>query len=503
MPEVTATRISRDTAHVVPTVRRICARWLRYALMMSVLPLAACTSVSSVTDSVTSIFEEEEEILPGERISVVSPGAVSALADVETSKPVSVSAPQPNSVWTQPGGVASNAPGHLAFSGRLSQRWSADAGAGSSSDGQLIAKPVIAGNRVYTLDTEGTVRAFSKGSGNRLWEQSLVPENEDEEAGFGGGLALADGKLFAATGFGTVVALNPSSGARLWTKRFELPFRMSPTAIDGRIFVVNGESQLHCLSTEDGRQIWTARGLPEAAIMLSNASPAVSGDTVVVPYPSGELLAFNTNNGQPKWAESLSQTRAGLAADEVGDTVVVPYPSGELLAFNTNNGQPKWAESLSQTRAGLAAEAVGDTARPAIAGGTVYAVSGAGRLIATDIASGSRKWSLDVSATQPPWIAGQAVFVVDRSGKLVAIERDSGEIAWVTELPSARYWNGPVLAGGKLWLIASNGLMVGVNARNGDVVTKRDLDTGVYIAPVVADGQMYVLTDRAELLALN
>jgi len=462
MPEVTATRISRDTAHVVPTVRRICARWLRYALMMSVLPLAACTSVSSVTDSVTSIFEEEEEILPGERISVVSPGAVSALADVETSKPVSVSAPQPNSVWTQPGGVASNAPGHLAFSGRLSQRWSADAGAGSSSDGQLIAKPVIAGNRVYTLDTEGTVRAFSKGSGNRLWEQSLVPENEDEEAGFGGGLALADGKLFAATGFGTVVALNPSSGARLWTKRFELPFRMSPTAIDGRIFVVNAESQLHCLSTEDGRQIWTARGLPEAAIMLSNASPAVSGDTVVVPYPSGELLAFNTNNGQPKWAESLSQTRAGLAADEVGDT-----------------------------------------ARPAIAGGTVYAVSGAGRLIATDIASGSRKWSLDVSATQPPWIAGQAVFVVDRSGKLVAIERDSGEIAWVTELPSARYWNGPVLAGGKLWLIASNGLMVGVNARNGDVVTKRDLDTGVYIAPVVADGQMYVLTDRAELLALN
>ncbi len=462
MPEVTATRIRRDTAHVASTVRRIGARWLRYALMMSVLPLAACTSVSSVTDSVTSIFEEEEEILPGERISVVSPGAVSALADVETSKPVSVSAPQPNSVWTQPGGVASNAPGHLAFSGRLSQRWSADAGAGSSSDGQLIAKPVIAGNRVYTLDTEGTVRAFSKGSGNRLWEQSLVPENEDEEAGFGGGLALADGKLFAATGFGTVVALNPSSGARLWTKRFELPFRMSPTAINGRIFVVNAESQLYCLSTEDGRQIWTARGLPEAAIMLSNASPAVSGDTVVVPYPSGELLAFNTNNGQPKWAESLSQTRAGLAADEVGDT-----------------------------------------ARPAIAGGTVYAVSGAGRLIATDIASGSRKWSLDVSATQPPWIAGQAVFVVDRSGKLVAIERDSGEIAWVTELPSARYWNGPVLAGGKLWLIASNGLMVGVNARNGDVVTKRDLDTGVYIAPVVADGQMYVLTDRAELLALN
>ena len=79
----------------------------------------------------------------------------------------------------------------------------------------------------------------------------------------------------------------------------------------------------------------------------------------------------------------------------------------------------------------------------------------------------------------------------------------AGQIAWVAELPPARHWNGPVLAGGKLWLISSKGLMLGVNASSGDVVTKRDLSTGVFIAPVVAAGQMYVLTDRADLIALN
>ena len=434
----------------------------RLGAFAMVLTLAGCTSVSGVTDSVTSLFEEEEKRLPGERISVVAPDTVSSLGSVETVKPITVASVQNNSAWAQPGGVASNAPGHLAFSGRLSQRWRADAGEGSSSDGQLIAKPVVAGNRVYTLDTEGNVRAFSQGSGSLAWERSLVPENEDEEAGFGGGLALADGKLFAATGFGTVVALDPSSGKVAWQKRFELPFRMSPTAENGRIFVVNAESQLYALATDDGRELWTARGLPEAATMLSNSSPAVSGDTVVVPYPSGELLAFDVNNGQPKWAENLNRTRPGMASKNVGDT-----------------------------------------ARPAIADGTVYAVSSAGRLIATDISSGSRRWSLDVSASQTPWVAGDGVFVVDRSGKLVAVKRDSGEIAWIANLPSARIWNGPVLAGGKLWLISSKGLMVGVNPSNGDVVTKRDPDTGVYIAPVVASGQMFVLTDGARLLAMN
>jgi len=441
---------------------RVVGRVACIAAVTLALPLAACTSVSGVTDSVTSLFEEEEDRLPGERISVVSPDSVSALDTVETVKPVTVSAPQNNDGWTQPGGVASNAPGHLAFTGRLQRRWSADAGEGSSSDGQLIAKPVVAGNRIFTLDTEGVVRAFSRSSGNELWEAELVPENEDEEAGFGGGLAIEGDKVFAATGFGSVVALDMSTGKQIWNKRFELPFRMSPTVYDGRIFVVNAESQLYSLSTEDGRELWTARGLPEAATVLSNASPAVSGDTVVVPYPSGEVLAFDINSGQPKWAESLTRTRPGMVSKNVGET-----------------------------------------ARPAIAGDTVYAVSAAGRLIATDIKTGSRRWSLDVSGSQTPWIAGDAVFVVDRSGKLVAVQRDSGEVAWVADLPSARFWNGPVLAGGKLWLISSKGLMVGVDARTGEVATKRDLDTGIYIAPVVAAGDMYVLTDDADLLAMN
>jgi len=435
---------------------------LRPCVLAMALTVGACSSVSGVADDVTNLFKEEEKKLPGERISVVAPDSVSSIESIETAEPVSVSAEESNAEWTQPGGVASNAPGHLAYTGRLKRRWRADIGSGSSSDGQLIAKPVIAGNRVYTLDTEGKVRAFSKNSGKRLWETSLKPENEDEEAGFGGGLALDGGKLFAATGFGTVVALNPSSGKVLWTKRFELPFRMSPTAVDGRIYAVNSESQLFCLSAEDGRQLWTARGLPEAATVLSNASPAVSGDTVVVPYPSGELLAFDASNGQPKWAESLTRTRPGMASKNVGDT-----------------------------------------ARPAIAGGTVYAVSGAGRLIATDIDNGSRRWSVDVSGSQAPWVSGDGLFVVDRSGKVVAIKRDSGKVAWVAALPSAKLWNGPVLAGGKLWLISSKGLMVGINPRTGKIVTKRDLDTKVFIAPVVASRHMYVLTDDASLLAMN
>ena len=59
------------------------------------------------------------------------------------------------------------------------------------------------------------------------------------------------------------------------------------------------------------------------------------------------------------------------------------------------------------------------------------------------------------------------------------------------------------MAGGKLWLASNKGLLVGVDAASGKVVTKRDLDTPVYISPVVAGGRMFVLTDKADLIAMN
>jgi outer membrane protein assembly factor BamB len=59
------------------------------------------------------------------------------------------------------------------------------------------------------------------------------------------------------------------------------------------------------------------------------------------------------------------------------------------------------------------------------------------------------------------------------------------------------------LAGGRLWLASNKGLLLGVDAKTGEVATKRELDDAVYISPVVASGRMFVLTDEARLIAMN
>jgi outer membrane protein assembly factor BamB len=102
-----------------------------------------------------------------------------------------------------------------------------------------------------------------------------------------------------------------------------------------------------------------------------------------------------------------------------------------------------------------------------------------------------------------PWVAGDTVYVVDLAGKLIALARTDGKVRWTANLPSSTRWSGPVLAGGRLWVVSGEGLLVGADARTGQLATQLDLGTKVFVSPVVAGGRMYILADNASLIALN
>lgn len=439
---------------------------LKIGLMLAAtIALSGCgesgPSLPSIPGLSSLIGESDKPPLPGERVSVLSSDTTASTGNVESKEPVVLPAAQENASWSQPGGVASNAPGHLAYSGGAKTIWTDDAGAGSNSDGRITALPIVHGGKVFTLDREGRVTAFSMGGGT-VWKVNLAPDSEKAEGGFGGGLAAEGEKLYVATGFGTVVALNIGNGKPLWTKSLNVPIRASPTVASGKVFVVNSESELFALSAENGAQLWTSRGLPEGASVLSNVSPAVSGNTLVVSYASGEVVALDINSGQQRWTDSVTGGAVGPSLTTIGDA-----------------------------------------ARPVIVDGVVFAASRAGRIIATNLKSGDRVWSRDIRAVQTPWVAGSSVFVVDTNSRMYALDRKSGKVKWTTTLPAAKGWSGPTLAGGKLWVASNKGLLVGVDATTGQVATQRDLENAVYISPIVANGRMFVLTDKARLIAMN
>jgi outer membrane protein assembly factor BamB len=453
------------------------------AMLLVGATLAGCSDSLPSLPKMSELnpFKETVPPLPGKRIPVLPATEKNVGELAEASGPIMVPPPRLNEAWAQPGGEANNSPGNLALSGNnLTQAWSASAGKGKSKVGRVTAPPIVIDGRVFALDSDGAVSAFAVSGGSSLWRASLAPTTDkqgpgfsaitenimnlaaDDGGGYGGGIAADGGRIYAASGFGAVIALDPATGNRIWEKNLSVPIRVAPTAAMDRLFVLTVEGKLFCLSTIDGAELWVVRGLPQQASLGLNASPAVEGDVVVVPYSTGDLVALRVTDGSGLWSESLSRSRT----------------TSQLASMS-------------------------DAARPVVDNGTVFAVGHGGRMIATAAKTGERLWSLTIPGTQPPYVAGDSVFVVDTSGQLMAIARKDGRTQWTVKLPGSTAWAGPVLANGILWLASKEGKLAGVDAATGRVTGEMDIGGAVYIAPVVAQGKMFVLTDDAKLVAFN
>jgi len=433
------------------------------ALALAVSALAGCSEGPSMPRLADlNPFAEKEVPLPGKRVPIIAateslPGELAA-----GDRPVALPPPQVNAAWSQPGGSANNALGHLVVGASLKQTWTADAGTGSSKSAKLTASPIVYEGRIFTLDADSEVRAFSAAGGGLAWKASMRPEGQRGNGGHGGGIAAENGRIYAASGFGTVAAIDAQTGKKLWEKPLGVALRASPTVAGGRLVVIAADGRAFCLSTTDGAELWVYRGLPERASLIFNPSPAIAGDIVLLPFPSGEMVAVRLTDGAQIWTENLARARM--------------------------------ASSIAS---------MSDVGRPVVDGDVAYAVGHAGRMIATKVRTGERLWQLSVPSIQMPWTAGDNVFVVDTQGQLMAISRRDGKIVWTAKLPGANTWSGPTLAGGQLWLVSGKGQLVGVDAVTGRLGAQLNVGQASFVAPVVADGRLYVLTDEARLVAFN
>jgi outer membrane protein assembly factor BamB len=430
------------------------------ALVVAALILAGCSSASKLLEDVTG--GEKDTVLPGKRESVSAPGLASEAPVADAGEPIVVPAAQMNASWSQPGGSVTNSLGNLAIGPNLTRIWAVSAGQGSSSEGRVIASPIIAGGTAYVLDAEANVIAVNASSGKQVWSTSLMPEGKRRGTAYGGGLAAEGNRLYATSPYGEVLALDASNGAVVWRKKIQSPIRAAPTVADGAIYFTGTSGEVFALKTSDGAEMWKYQGTGGQASIVSSTSPAISKGVVVMPTTAGEILAFSAADGLEAWSDSLTSPDPVSAAANIGSIA----------------------------------------GRPVIDNGQVFAISNAGKMAAYTLANGERQWVKDVSGSQTPWVAGDYVFVISNGRTLMAMSRRTGGVRWSTDL-AGKSWAGPVLGGGRLLAVSGEGKLVSVSAQTGQVLNTTELGGKFFIPPVIANGTVYLFNDDAELIALK
>lgn len=436
----------------------------RIALMMAAALAAGGCNLLRKSAPKTPVLGERIPVLTGEVGVEVDP----ATAALPMTLPPAVA----NSVWTQSGGNASKSMGHLALGTQLTRLFQVQAGRGSSLTARLSSAPVVAEGRVYTIDTLGAVRAFDAQTGAQIWASQTPNDRGNEASLYGGGIAYDNGFIYATNGLGYVAALDVRTGGIAWQKRPGGPLRGAPTVANGAIYVMSQDNQIYSLKQIDGTTNWSQPAALEIAGVFGSASPAVGQGTVVAGFSSGELNAYRYENGRMVWQDALQRTSIRTSVSSLSDI----------------------------------------DADPVIDNGQVFAVGQGGRMVGLELNTGQRLWELNIAGIATPWVAGDWIFVITDEAKLLCVSRSNGKIRWIAQLPqfykpkSKRGqidYYGPILAGGRLIVVGSNGAIVNIDPVNGGFQSQTRVDAGITQPPVVANSTLYIFDDKGQLTAFR
>jgi outer membrane protein assembly factor BamB len=133
-------------------------------------------------------------------------------------------------------------------------------------------------------------------------------------------------------------------------------------------------------------------------------------------------------------------------------------------------------------------------------GGSAYVGTISGRVLRLDVHTGGVRWAARASGAVKASLArsGPRVVVGDYAGHVTAYRRSDGRVAWRRTSPgrrlqgSGRFYGGPAVAYGRVFLGNVNGRVVALDEHTGEVAWVRVLGDFVYASPAVADKTVYV-----------
>ncbi|MEL7460779.1 MAG: PQQ-binding-like beta-propeller repeat protein [Pseudomonadota bacterium] len=418
---------------------------------------------------------ERELILPGERedVRAILPGggAVELATDAGAASlpPIEVTR-----AWTHQAGVPDHNPGHARLAAVPSLQWSTDIGSGDGRRARITASPVSDGTRIYTMDSRSVITAVSTG-GQILWSVDVTPAGDRSDSAFGGGLALSGGRLFATTGFGTLVALDAASGAPIWTHNFRSVASGAPTAVGDLVYAVTRNGLGWALRASDGRVAWTVTGIETDAGILGGPSVAVASDGLAVfPFSSGDLAGVDAATGQTRWRGVIAGRRLEPVAARINDMTGDPVIASDIVVAGTHGG----------------------------------------RSAAFDRTTGQEVWRSDEGAMAAPVVTGNSIFQVTDRNALVRLERATGLLVWSQPLPKFRTQRprrfealfahfGPILAGGRLVVASDDDALRFYDPSTGALTGQINLPGGAATDPIVVGDTLYVVSETGRLHAFR
>jgi outer membrane protein assembly factor BamB len=328
--------------------------------------------------------------------------------------------------------------------------------------------PILLGDRLYLLNGAGEgarlqerILCFNADTGELLWEhrfnvyQSDVPPHR-----VGWASPVGDprtGNVFAFGGGGVLLALS-KDGEVLWSRSLGEDFglvtthggRTASPVIEGDLLIVSGvnsgwgnqargSQRFFAFDKNTGETVWVSSpgGRPYDTTYSPPIATEINGTRVLIAGGGdGAVHALKPQTGEPVWKYEFSKRGINSGTVLHGTTAIVSH--GEE---NLETSEMGFIAAIDAAATGeIGPEQVrwqvlgflGGYSSPVIDGDRVYQIDNAANLVAFDIATGNRLWTLNLGTIQraSPVLADGKLYVGTVNGKFYIIQpgAESAEI---------------------------------------------------------------------------
>jgi outer membrane protein assembly factor BamB len=304
--------------------------------------------------------------------------------------------------------------------------WRADAALpgeapGAASGGGLA----VAGGRVFVTTGFGELLALDAQSGAVVWRKRFP-------APVSGAPTVVDGTVHVAARDAAGYAVDASDGKLRWivpgvpqtVGRANAP---APAVAGDLVYFPYAAGEIIAVNRRSGEPVWTAQAAgprPGRAVALQSdltGDPVIAGGVGYVGSSAGRTAAFDARTGLPRWNAPHGAMGPVFPA---GGAVFLTDDLGRLVRLDAGTGETVWAVDLGLYTADRVRRQRSVVAHygPVVAGARVWVASSDGAIRVFDPADGSliRSIALPGGAAAAPAVAGGTLYVVSGTGQLHA-----------------------------------------------------------------------------------
>ena len=349
---------------------------------------------------------------------------------------------------------------HAQIDGFSTKIWKENVGKGISSSTLHLPDPIVHQDVIYTLDGKLRLTETDK-NGHAIWDIELRTE-KNIPAVASIGLTYDNGIIYVVAGDGIVYAVQPH-GEIIWQHDTESILRSSPVVKNGHLYVLSANNELIVLNTKDGSLAWNYKNLETSTNLMGMGKPAISQGIAVVPFSSGEVIAFDDKTGNPLWSNTLS-------------------------AYRTFNQVADLTHILAD---------------PVIEGNVVYLIGNAHKMGAFKLKTGEPIFVQPIGGQTTPVTVGNTLFMVTNKDSLIAINKYNGNLIWEKDLYSQTQkqvaWHTPIPVNNQILITSSEGDFIAFDMIDGTETKKIKTDK-LFVSPIAYNNGLLFYTNEANLI---